>query len=97
MAIYIKEEKEKKGGWFGFGILFVVLLIIGITAYYLFFIQPDLIETVAPIQLTSIDELTRIKFDPAAVINSEFFTQLNQIVPAQTLGPAGNAAPFGVF
>ena len=97
MAIYIEEDKEKGGGIFGFGVLLVVLIVIGVAVYYLFFVQPAIISTVAPVQLRSIDELTRAQFDPSRVISSPFFTGLRQFVPEPSLLPAGNAAPFGVF
>jgi hypothetical protein len=97
MAINIQEEKQSRGGWFGFGITLVVLVILGVAFYYLFFVQPELIDTVAPLPLQSIDQLTQLQFDPAQVVQSPFFTGLRQLVPAQTLPPAGNASPFGVF
>jgi len=98
MAIYIKEESGKKsGGLFGFGLLFLVLVMIGVAVYYMFFVKPELISAVAPLQLQSIDQLAQIDFDPASVINSDFFKQLKQLVPPQTLKPAGNSSPFGVF
>ena len=98
MAIYIHEEGGKKrGGLFGFGLLFLVLIMVGVAVYYMFFVKPELIAAVAPVQLQSIDQLAQMNFDPASVINSDFFTQLKQLVPPQTLKPAGNSSPFGVF
>jgi len=97
MAIVIQEEKQKGGEWFGFGILFVVLAIIGISVYYLFFVKPDLINTVAPLKLRSIDELSRLQFNPADVISSPFFGSLSSIVAPPSPPPAGNSSPFGVF
>jgi len=97
MAIYIQEEKGNGGGWFGFGILFVSLAIVGVAAYYLFFVKPDLINTVAPIQLQSIDELARIQFDPKEVVSGQFFSNLSQFVQPPNPAPAGNSTPFGTF
>ncbi|KKS82682.1 MAG: hypothetical protein UV58_C0007G0033 [Candidatus Wolfebacteria bacterium GW2011_GWC1_43_10] len=97
MAIVIEEEKEKGGRWFGFGVIFIILAILGVAVYYLFFVKPDLIGAVVPIKFRSIDELARLQFDPQEVVSSEFFRSSRQFVPPPTIIPAGNASPFGVF
>lgn len=96
MAIVIQEERGGQRGWFGFGILFIIVAIIGISAYYLFFVQPELIDsTVAPIKLESIDELKSLQFDPNEVLGS-YFQNKQYNVPAPTISQGGNAMPFGV-
>ena len=98
MAIFIEEEKKGSGRWFGFGVLFVTLLIVGVAVYYLFFVQPQLFNIVVPIKLQSIDELTKIAtFNPQTVLNSDFYKSLKQVIPPPSPPPAGNATPFNVF
>lgn len=95
MAIVIRDEKQNRSGWFGFGILFVVLAIIGAATYYLFFVKPEIINTVAPVQLQSIDQLAHVNFDPADILGSTFFTTLTQPVPPPAPPTPGNPTPFG--
>lgn len=98
MAIFIEEEKKGGGRWFGFGIVFISLIIVGIAVYYLFFVQTQLFNVVLPIKLQSIDELTKIaNFNPQTVINSDFYKSLKQVIPPPSPPPAGNASPFNVF
>jgi len=98
MAILIEEEKKEGGGWLGFGVLFVVLIMVGVAVYYLFFVKPEVFNVVIPIKMQSIDELTKIAtFDPKSVLESDFYKSLKQIVPPPSPPPAGNATPFNVF
>lgn len=97
MAIVIEEEKEQGGGWFGIGVLFVVFAIFAIAVYFLFFVRPELIDTVAPVKLRSIDELTQLNFDPSSVVSNSFFQSLSQVVPPPSPPISGNSSPFGVF
>ena len=99
MAIVIEEEKGR-GGWFGFGVLILVLVILGVAVYYLFFIKPEFLLTkVAPLRsLQPIDELTKINFNPADVLSSPFFKSLSPVISPPSVGqPPGNSSPFGVF
>ncbi|MCL5012182.1 MAG: hypothetical protein M1320_02035 [Patescibacteria group bacterium] len=97
MAIVIQDEQKKNGGWFGFGILFLVLVVIGIAAYYLFFVQPDLIDTtISSSQLKAIDNLKSLNFDSTGVVQ-EFVKKTKQFVPIPSSpNVQGNSAPFGV-
>jgi hypothetical protein len=98
MAIFIEEEKKEGGRWFGFGILFISLIIVGVAIYYLFFVQTQLFNVVLPIKLQSMDELTKIaNFNPQSVINSDFYKSLKQVIQPPSPPPAGNASPFNVF
>jgi hypothetical protein len=98
MAIFIEEENKGGSKWFGFGLLIIILAIIGVAVYYLFFVQPQLVGTVVPVKLQAISDIKQIsQFNPTEVLNSPFFASLKQIVPPPTIPPAGNASPFGVF
>lgn len=98
MAIVIQEDKKRQGGWFGFGILFLVLIVIGLSAYYLFFVQPDLLEnTITPSsQLQAIDDLKSVQLNSAKILD-QFTKGGKQFIPiASTPNAQGNATPFGV-
>jgi hypothetical protein len=98
MAIFIEEEKKESGRWFGFAVLFVVLIIIGVAVYYLFFVKPELFDVVIPVKLQSIDQLTKIvNFEPKSVLEGDFYKNLRQVIPPPSPPPAGNATPFNVF
>ncbi len=97
MAIVIEEEKRNGGRWFSFGIALLALAILGVAIYYLFFVKPELISSVVPVKLRSIDELAKLNFDPQELISSNFFRSARQLVPPPTLMPTGNSSPFGVF
>ena len=98
MAIVIQEEQGKKGGWFGFGLLFTILLIVGIAVYYLFFIAPSVINTtIAPMQLQSLDKIQSLNFDPQSVITNSIINNTGkQSIPAPN-PTTGNSTPFGVL
>ncbi len=98
MAIVIQEDKKKNGGWFGFGLLFLILVVIGLSAYYLFFVQPDLIETTmsSPGQLQAIDDLKSLQFNSSKVLE-QFAKKDKQFIPIpSTPNTQGNATPFGI-
>ena len=98
MAIFIEEENKGGSKWFGFGVMFIVLVIIGASVYYLFFVQPELINTAVPIKLQSINDILQLtQFKPTDVLNGSFYKSLKQVVPPPSPPPAGNASPFNVF
>ncbi len=98
MAIVIQEDKKKNGGWFGFGLLFLVLIIVGLAAYYLFFVQPALIDNTigSTGQLQAIDDLKSIQFSSVKILE-QFTKGGKQFIPIpSTPNTQGNATPFGV-
>lgn len=98
MAIFIEEEKQGGGKWFGFGILIIVLAILAASIYYLFFVSPELISTVIPANLQVISNVKQLSdFNPTKVLNSPFYQNLKIIIQPPSPPPAGNASPFGVF
>jgi hypothetical protein len=98
MAIIIHEEKRGGQGWFGFGVAFITLTILGVASYYLFFIKPDLIDSkVAPVKIESIEELRKLNFKPETVLTGDALKD-RQTIPVPTPNAsAGNQAPFGVM
>lgn len=96
MAIIIQEEK-KQINWFALGVIVLMMAIVFTTIYYLFFIQPSLIEKAVPLQLQSIKELSKIKLDPEAIVNNPRFQILKQYVNPIEIGQVGNNNPFAPF
>ena len=62
--------------------------------YYLFFVQPSLIEKSTSPQLQSIKGLSKIKLDPEAIINNPRFQILKQYVNPIEIGQVGKENPF---
>ncbi len=97
MAIVIQEEQKQKGGWFGFGIVLLILLCIGVAAYYLFFVDPNLIDSAfVPVQLESLDELSNLDFSLSDVASGGIFGDRRQFVPLPSLPTSRNTQPFGI-
>lgn len=97
MAIVIQEEQKERGGWFGFGIVLLVLVCIGIAAYYLFFVDPGIIDTAfVPLQLESLDELSRIDFSIEGISTGTVFGEKRQFIPPPSLPSSYNTQPFGI-
>jgi len=98
MAIVINEEnRNSKGGLFGMGVLILIFAILGFASYYIFFVKPQVIDSVVPSGLQSIQELSRLKFNPSEVLSGPFFTGQYQSIPLTTPITSGNAQPFGVL
>ncbi len=95
MAIVIQEEKTS-GGWFGFSVLMLVLIVIGIALYYLFFVQPELLTTGTAKNFETIEEFSQMNFDPKQVIESDFFKSQKQFMPSTPVSNPGNPRPFGM-
>ncbi len=95
MAIVIEEQK-KKVNWFALAIIVLVVVVIGLGAYYLFFASTPLVEKVAPARLQSIQELSSIKLQPDTVISNPSFQILKQYVnPIEIeIDSIGRANPF---
>ncbi len=97
MAIVIQEEQKQRGGWFGFGIVLLILLCIGVAAYYLFFVDPNLIDSAfVPVQLESLDELSSLDFSLNDVASGGIFGDKRQFVPLPSLPTSRNTQPFGI-
>lgn len=93
MAIVIQEERRKIN-WFALSVILLIAAIIIGAAYYLFFVQPSLIEKAAPLNLQSIKEISSIKLDPEAIVNNSRFQILKQYAEPIEIGPVGKSNPF---
>lgn len=93
MAIIIEEEKRKIN-WFALSVIVLITATIVGAIYYLFFVQPSLIEKVAPPKLQSIKELSKIKLDPETIINNPRFQILKQYGNPIEIGQVGKSNPF---
>ena len=96
MAILVEEEKKPKN-WFALVAVIIVVGIIFAGVYFVFFQKPEFIEIVAPKQLETISKLSRVKFDPTAVIDSPVFKKLRTYGSPLTLPVTGRDNPFLPF
>jgi hypothetical protein len=96
MAILVQEQK-KGVNWFAIVVTLIIAAVVGLAAYFLFFIAPPGIEIIVPQQLESVIEISKIKFDPTAVINSPAFRSLRSYVGLPSAGQLGRANPFLEF
>lgn len=95
MAIIVEEERSKVNivrllGWLG------VIVVIGVSIYYIFFVTPELVVLPQPPSLTTITPLSTISLHPESVLNSPGYTSLK--TPGFALpdghAPAGRPNPF---
>ncbi len=93
MAIVIEEEKNRISP-ISIATWLVVLIIIGLAAYYIFFTQPELIEVAAPSNFQNIDPLSKINLNPEDVVNGSGFQSLKPTITLPVPGNAGRDNPF---
>lgn len=91
------EEKRKGVNWFAIVVALVIAAVIALAVYFLFFVTPPGIEIVVPKQLESVIEISKIQFDPAAVVNSQAFRSLRSYVGLPSVGQLGRENPFISF
>jgi uncharacterized membrane protein len=83
MAILVEEEKRPVN-WIGIITAIFIVVAVFVLAYFLFFKKPEIIDQVTPTGLSSINEISKIKFDPEAVVNSPTFNSLKDSTPKLT-------------
>lgn len=94
MAIIIEEEK-KEINWYALVVVVVIVAIIGIAAYFLFFVKPELAEVVIPSHLKELPEIVKIKLNPADIFENPFVkNNLNKYVEPVIPEGAYNPNPF---
>lgn len=96
MAIVIEEEKNQTN-IIGIVTWLVVILVVGIAAYYIFFARPQLVEMVAPSAFQNINTISKINLNPEEVVNSKLFQSLKLYVSLPVPGSAGRSNPFSPF
>lgn len=94
MAIVIEEEKREIN-WYALIMAAVIIAIIGATAYFLFFVKPELAEVVVPASLRELPEIVKIELNPADVFENSFVkNNLNEYVGPIIPEGAYNPNPF---
>ena len=95
MAIVLQEQQQTN--WRALGIIVAVFLVIGLSAYFLFWSKAPAIEKVIPNELKSASELSNVKFktDLDSVIR-ELPPQgkLQRYVGQPSVGATGRSNPF---
>lgn len=93
MAILIEEEK-KQINWFVLLGVFIVVIILGVTIYYLLFINPSSIDVIIPHTLKSLEQVEQIEFNPAEILDNPVLKNLSPKTDPITAEPAFNSNPF---
>jgi|LNFM01.2.fsa_nt_gb hypothetical protein len=94
MAIVV-ESGQKKGGITKIIIWLMLLGVVLFGVYYLFFKRPDVIPNlVAPASFQQASELSGVKLDPGAVVQSPAFQDLRPQAPEMPVPAAGRENPF---
>ncbi|KKR88946.1 MAG: hypothetical protein UU85_C0008G0003 [Candidatus Wolfebacteria bacterium GW2011_GWA2_42_10] len=93
MAILIEEEKRKIN-WFALIVVLAIVAALTAAVYYFFFTNPPLIEVVVPGRLKMLEETSRIKLNPAEILDSPALKNLKIQVPELVPESAFNPNPF---
>ena len=95
MAIIVEEENNKSSvslilvaSWV------VAIAIVGAGAYYVFFANPQLVETALPSNFKNTQDLSKINLQPDEVANNLFFKSLRTPIVPQNAASPGKANPF---
>ncbi|RJQ28894.1 hypothetical protein C4571_02530 [Candidatus Parcubacteria bacterium] len=96
MAIIVEEGKNKVNigailTWL------VVILVLGLVAYYVFFQRPEFIELIPPSGLRDTTRLSKINLNSEEVLNNPQFQLLKQYISVPRSGNAGRENPFLSF
>lgn len=94
MTVLIEEERSQSTIFIFAGAL-AVLFILGITAYYLFFSVPPVIDLASPKQVSTLGEVSAIgTFDVTSLEKNAVFRMLVRKVPPPVLEYEGRPNPF---
>ena len=98
MAIIVEEENNKSStGVIMVASWIVTLALIGAGAYYVFFANPQIIETALPSNFKNTQDISKITLRPEEVASNPFFKSLRTpIMPAYNPAP-GKPNPFAPF
>ncbi len=95
MAFSFKQEANRN--WVTPVAVGAVILVLAIGTYLLFFAKAPLIEVVAPPEVESVSELSRVNFSAADFANNPAFSSLRRHVGEAQPGLAGRENPFAPF
>ncbi len=96
MAIVL-EETKKQFNWKLPALILAIIGVLGGAIYFLFFAPTPAIEVIVSPAVRSASELSNIRFDPAAVVNSDAFRSLRRYSSDPTIGRVGRTNPFIEF
>jgi len=96
MAIVLEGEK-RRFDWKLPALILAITGVLGGGIYFLFFAPTPAIEVIVSPAVRSTSELSSIRFDPAAVVNSEEFRSLRRYGSDPTIGRVGRSNPFIEF
>lgn len=93
MAIIVKE-KEKKLDWFPLGLGLFIVIVLSLSAYFLFLAEAPLIEKIAPIEDLETEDTFNTLNDPSLILSNAAFSSLHLYVPNPDAGSLGRDNPF---
>lgn len=96
MAITL-EESKRPVNWVAVLSVIVFVIILFASVYFFFFQKPELIEVVAPKSLQDLGRISKLSFDPEAVVKSPTFGLLRQYGEAPATFSPGRSNPFKPF
>lgn len=80
MAIVVEEERHSSVNIIGAMMWGLVLVAIGLSAYYLFFKRPELIPITVPANFENAESLSNIQLNPEEVLDNPTFKALKTLV-----------------
>lgn len=96
MAIIVEQEK-KPINWINLIVVVVFVVLIFALVYYVFFKNPEFVETIIPAKLETISSLKEIKVDPNPVLGilKKYF--ITTYIPESSNSSLGRINPFEPF
>lgn len=89
------EEKRTSGaGIVGVILWLLILIVIGLGAYYIFFKKPDIIPVPQPKSLKDAQQVSQIKLDSTAVLQDLQPPAFQQFVTRKPAANVGRLNPF---
>jgi hypothetical protein len=96
MAIVVEEERNSGGGVVNILIWLVLLGIVGSAIYYVFIVNPQIVEMAMPAGFQNTQQLSKT-IKPESVISGSNFQNLKKYVEVPEPGSVGRTNPFLPF
>ena len=95
MAIVLEKEKKNIDWNFILGVMAVVG-IVGSAVVYLFFVSPETVQQLTTPEQKTLNEFSKIDFQPEEILNSSAFQNLRTLAPMAAPGDSevGKVNPF---